>query len=148
MRNFTLPYIFFEAIFIYLFISKFGFLNFILEVILSGILGVFIIFKLGFSNFTNQIKILTPSSLFGNLGSVFGALLLVLPGIFSDVAGILVLVVSFFINKKLKTKENEYNNTQDYTQNFTQKPRYDNDDIIDVEIIEEEKDNGKINHSN
>ncbi|QCD44901.1 FxsA family protein [Campylobacter mucosalis] len=94
-----LPYLLFELFLAYLFVSSFGFLNFVFEVIFSAFLGVFLMMRMQF----------------------FSGLLLILPGISTDILAILILFYTFL--KGTKKQEQKP---------FTGRKR---DDVIDVEVV-------------
>ena len=50
MRFFAFLFFLIEAVFIYLFVDKFGFLNYFLEVLVSGFVGIALLFNAGFSS--------------------------------------------------------------------------------------------------
>ena len=57
MRFFAFLFFLIEAVFIYLFVDKFGFLNYFLEVLVSGFVGIALLFNAGFSSL-NSIEFL------------------------------------------------------------------------------------------
>jgi len=108
------------------FISSFGFLLFILEIIATGIAGAYILMRFGM----NQLAGGMFGMVFGGgdlrqMALFFGSLLLMIPGIFTDILGICALGYWFWQRQNTQnfTQNNKYNNTK-------------NDDIIDVEVIE------------
>lgn len=124
-------YFILELIFGYFFIDEYGFFTYILEIFLTGFIGLAIIFNFGFTNFTNKIKVITPNMIFSKFGIIVGGFMIFLPGIFTDTLGIILILISLFYNFK---NRNMYKNTQNNTYNYTQNK---DDDIIDVEVIDE-----------
>ena len=114
MRFFAFLFFLIEAVFIYLFVDKFGFLNYFLEVLVSGFVGIAL-----------------------QLGLSFGGALLFLPGILTDVFGIAVVVFSLVFKKNVAKNESY----QEFKfQNFSEQgSKKDDGEIIDVEVIEEPK---------
>jgi len=131
-----LGYLFLEIVFSYEFMKVFTPFGFFLEIIISAVAGIYIIKNLDFSLRDNLIKLmhreLTEEEFISvGLFKLIGAFLLIVPGFFSDVVGILFLFEPFarFIAKKL------FPNTYVYTTHNN----FNDEDIIDVEIIEEKK---------
>ena len=130
-----LVYLFLEIIFSYEFAKIFTPFGLFLEVIISAVAGIYIIRLLPFSLNESMMKVLKKEITqeeFLSIGlfKFIGALLLIIPGIFSDILGILFLFEPFakWIAKKFLPRENIYT--------YTDNSNY-NDEIIDVEIIEE-----------
>ena len=71
MRFFAFLFFLIEAVFIYLFVDKFGFLNYFLEVLVSGFVGIALLFNAGFSSL-NSPQVAFKSFLGGNLFSQLG----------------------------------------------------------------------------
>ena len=131
-----LLYLFLEIVFSYEFMKVFTPLGFFIETLITAIIGVYIIRNIHFSLSENMIKVLRreiSEEEFISIGifKFIGAVLLVVPGFFSDIVGALFLFEPFarWIARKFLPKENIYT----YKQNFNSS----NDEIIDVEIIEE-----------
>ena len=130
-----LIYLFLEILFSYEFAKIFTPFGFFLEVILTFIIGVYIIRLLPFSLNESMIKVLRreiTEEEFISIGlfKFIGAILLIIPGFFSDILGVLFLFEPFarWIAKKFLPTHTVY----------THKNYNNNDDgIIDVEIIEE-----------
>ena len=124
--------LFFLEIFITIEIGAYlGGLMTVIEIILSFVLGMFLLqsLKVSFMETVMDMarnKITKEAMLVGNLLSFIGCILLMLPGILSDFIGVLfqislfdALIIKLLIKKK-KRKE------------------YEDDNIIDVEIIEDD----------
>lgn len=116
-------YIFIEIFIIYAFIDEYGFLKFLLEIIISAVIGLMFMFKFGFINMAN---LSSPMQMISNFGISIGGFLLMLPGLMCDIVGLCVIIFSVFANKKI---DKNYNFKKDNT----------NEDIIDVEVIDEDK---------
>ncbi len=130
-----LGYLFLEILFSYEFAKIFTPLGLFLEVIISAVAGIYIIRLLPFSLNESMTKVLKreiTQEEFLSIGlfKFIGAILLIIPGIFSDILGILFLFEPFakWIAKKFLPGENIYT----YTDNSDE-----DNEIIDVEIIEE-----------
>ncbi|WP_024788348.1 MULTISPECIES: FxsA family protein [unclassified Lebetimonas] len=128
-----LIYLFLEILFSYEFMRVFTPLGFFLEILLTAGAGVYILQTLDLSLSTNMHKLMKreiTQEEFLSIGlfKLIGAVLLILPGFFSDIIGILFLFEPFarIVAKKLFPRNNFYH-----------KNYKNDDDIIDVEIIEE-----------
>ena len=127
-----LGYMFLEILFSYEFtkiVTPFGFF---LEILISAGYGIYIIKTLQFSMYENLILVMRREITeedFMSIGlfKLVGAILLIIPGIFSDIVGILFLIepIAIIIARKIFPRRN-----RDY-----KTPQKD-DDIIDVEILE------------
>ncbi|PSM51668.1 FxsA family membrane protein [Campylobacter blaseri] len=142
-KNLTPIYFVLETMISFYFIFKHGGFLFLLEVVITALIGVKIISKFGFLNFATHIQRLTPLSMLKNFGIAIGGLLMLFPGILTDLMGILLLISAFITSFKEKRKEKKnYRNTQNNTYNYTEKEdtkKKEAYDIIDVEIIDEGK---------
>jgi len=131
-----LVYLFLEIVFSYEFMKVFSPFGFFLEILISAVAGVYIIKNLDFSLRESMIKLMhreITEEEFISIGlfKLIGAFLLIIPGIFSDLVGILFLFEPFarFVAKKLFPNTHVYTSYNDFN----------DEDIIDVEIIEEKK---------
>lgn len=138
MKFFLLLYAFFELFFIILAIKTLGFGIYALEVLLSGAVGMAVLFKFGVFKFMDNMRENGGffgysggifSYLLGEFGLAFGAVALILPGILSDFIGIILIIFSIF------WRENNQNKAKFYSEKNRQNK--DESDIIDVEIIED-----------
>ena len=133
-----------------------GFFTFV-EIISTAVIGIFILKNFKYSLASN-IKDLTQGEISQedfikkNVGNAVGALLLILPGFFTDILGLLLqfglltIMFSKIFSLKPPMQTNGFDihtnktgtNNQFYTQpQFTQqKGANDEDDIIDIEVIE------------
>ena len=129
-----LGYLFLEILFSYEFANIFTPFGLFLEVLLTAIAGITIIRTLNFSMYESMQRVMRreiSEEEFISIGlfKLIGAVLLFIPGVFSDMVGLLLMFEPFakWFAKKFFKKETVY------TEHF-----YTNDpDIIDVEIIEE-----------
>lgn len=126
-------------------IRDFGFLFLLLEIILSAIVGFVILIRVdkGLLSVFNNIfeQVLGGFSFFRAVIFSYmphiGAILLILPGIFGDVFGMILLVCSFL----MKPKISQSSHTE--SRNYQTNDGMTNDEIIDVEIIEVTKEEKK-----
>ena len=144
LKFLIIPYLILELLITANFVDSNGFLTYVAEVLLSMVLGVAIV---GLSTTQNakDIRRITLNSIFGGFGYVIGGVLFMVPGILSDILAVAVLAMSFLIKNFNLFGRNTQNYTQNNTQNSAQNNRdfkgktYDDSEIIDVEVIEEEK---------
>ena len=120
-----LIYLFLEILFSYEFARVFTPFGLFLEVIFSALLGFYIIQNLHLSLFEEMQKVLRreiseEEFIAAGLFRLVGAFLLIVPGVFSDLVGLLFLFEPFarWIGKKLFKREAD-------------------DGIIDVEVIDD-----------
>ncbi|EKJ0132023.1 hypothetical protein PB734_001798, partial [Campylobacter fetus] len=64
----------------------------------------------------------------GSMGIAFGGMLLIVPGILSDIFAVFIIVISLILKIFVRFSTNTYNDNDRFR-----------DDIIDVEIIDENK---------
>ncbi len=128
-----LAYLFIEIFVSYEFTKILTPFGMFLEVILSAIWGIVLIKNLNFTLRDSMIKLMhreISQEEFISIGmfKFIGAILLIIPGVFTDILGILMQFDEFgaFIARKFLPKKD------------IQKDPFD-DDIIDVEIIEDKK---------
>ncbi len=131
-----LLYLFLEIVFSYEFMKIFTPLGFFIETLITAIIGVYIIKNIPFSLNESMIKVLKreiSEEEFISIGifKFVGAVLLIIPGFFSDILGALFLFEPFarWIARKFLPKENIHI--------YTNHSHFNDDEIIDVEIIEE-----------
>ncbi len=142
------PFIVLEVIISVAFVVGFGFLNFVLFLFASAILGAALL-GLFWKNML-VFKISTPLEMLKNFAFVIAGFLLAMPGVLSSICGLCVLV--FGIVFGFKGGKNSANfdgnsanfntNSQNFSENsvnFNENSRS-NSEIIDVEIIETKKD--------
>ena len=144
-------YLFLEVMVSVYFASMLGGLYTFLEIIISAFIGVFLLKNFRYSLMLN-IKSLAKGEITQedfvkqNVAKALGAVLLVIPGFLTDIIGILLQfgIISLLLTKifkfKISSKKEENSFTQNsYTYQSKQKRRYDDDEIIDVEIIDDSK---------
>ena len=131
-----LVYLFLEIVFSYEFMKVFTPLGFFIETLITAIIGVYIIKNIHFSLNENMMKLLRreiSEEEFISVGffKFIGAVLLIIPGFFSDIVGALFLFEPFarWIARKFLPKEEIHI--------YTNHSQYNDNEIIDVEIIEE-----------
>jgi UPF0716 family protein affecting phage T7 exclusion len=150
-----LIYLFLEVMISSSIASLIGGLNTFLEIIISSMLGIFILknFKLSLSYSISKVRIgqLTQEEFIKeNAGKAIGGILLILPGFFTDIIGILLqfsfLVILFSKIFKFKRPPNRtrYSTNFEYDSKFYRNTNNTNykrkkDEIIDVEIINDSK---------
>lgn len=129
-----------EILGFYLFVDSFGALWLLLEILLSGIFGAWLLLYKNIGFFSTIFMRIAESGMFNGkkiIDLIFsfyaGAFFLMIPGIFSDVAGIILIIISLFSNTG-SVKDSQF--TQILKENENLK-NIDEADIIDVEIIEE-----------
>jgi len=139
-------------IFIYLFLEVMistsiagsigGFMTF-MEIIVTAFIGIFILknFKYSLaSNMSDLMKgeITQQDFIKQNVANALGAILLIVPGFFTDILGVLLQfgILTFMLQKIFKFKPTQCENGC-YSDKFnkTNKGEYD-EEIIDVEVIE------------
>jgi len=129
-----LAYLFLEILFSYEFAKLFTPIGLFLEVILTAMAGITIIRTLNFSMYESMQRVLRreiSEEEFISIGlfKFIGAVLLFIPGVFSDFVGILLMFepIARWFAKKILLKNRVYTDIYDDTDG----------EIIDVEIIEE-----------
>ena len=137
IKHFFTPYVILEIVAAYFFIHAYGFLNLVLEVIASAVLGLFFMFRVGFFQLTSNIAFFKPADVFSSVGMAIGGFFMFIPGLITDVLGAAIVAVAFFANlKNGGERKSEY-----YYEKFESgqsKPR-DDGEIIDVEVVEEKR---------
>lgn len=131
-------YFFVELGLFVFFAQEFGFLSLVGEILLSGGIGIFLLLSNfsggneGIIEFFRGMK--TPQEFIAsNLTRTLGAILLILPGLLSDCMGLL-LVLGIFDVVLIKIMGNFF---------YSKKNE---NEIIDVEIIEDWRENEKEDH--
>lgn len=121
-----LPYLMLEIVAIYFYVDAYGFLSFFSEVILSAVFGFFLVFNLGFKNLKTTFNSLRFNHIFSSLGIGFSGFLLFLPGVFSDIFGLIIALICIVLKPKIKS---EYE--------FREFKR--DDEVIDVEVVDDSR---------
>lgn len=144
-----LLYLFLEVMISSTIAGELGGLYTFLEIIVSALLGIFILqnFKFSLLDKINDVRsgdLTQEEFIKGSIGAAIGAILLIVPGFFTDILGVL-LQFSFFTllsTKLLKFRKpkqtNQYSKQSEfrYTSYTTKKG---DDDVIDVEVIDDNK---------
>jgi len=135
-----LVYLFLEILFSYEFAKIFTPFGLFLEVLISAGVGVYILRTLHFSLAVEMQRVLRreiteEEFVTSGLFKLIGAFLLIIPGVFSDIVGILFLFEPFarWVARKIFPQ-----NTHRYHYH-----KEDDGEIIDVEIVEIIEDNSK-----
>ena len=139
IKHFFTPYVILEIVAAYFFIHAYGFLNLVLEVIATAILGLFFMFRVGFFQLTSNIAFFKPSDVFSSVGMAIGGFFMFIPGLITDVLGAAIVAVAFFAN--LKNGGERARAGEFYREKFESgqnKPR-DDGEIIDVEVVDEKR---------
>lgn len=131
-----IAYIFIEFYLIVEFVDEAGFLAFILEIIISALLG-FGILASQFGSINDNLRNLMAFRL--SLGSFLGrsifrfvsGVLLIIPAILSDIFGITFFIISLLFKAESQNINSEFESYGD------SKPH--NDEVIDVEVVEQVK---------
>lgn len=145
-----LIYLFIEVMVSSFFVTQIGGLNTFLEILLTAFIGVYILsnFKYSLNENINKIRtgqISQEEFITTNASKSIGALLLIIPGFFTDIIGILLQFGIFtkLIGKIFATKNT---NASFRSDNFTYNNKKSNntyykkeihDEIIDVEVIDD-----------
>ncbi|WP_181646875.1 FxsA family protein [Helicobacter sp. 16-1353] len=142
-------YLFVEIYLIVSFADEFGILSLFLEILLSAFVGIGILATQYRVMIESYNSIFRSQNGIGNfIGKSFfrliGGILLIVPGILSDVIGLSFFIISLFFPTKLKNDSNpndfqEFRYSSDFSGFQDSKNSKDNPEIIDVEIIEDNK---------
>jgi 2-isopropylmalate synthase/UPF0716 protein FxsA len=114
-----------------------GLLTFI-EIVLSAFIGVFLLRTFQFSIIESgqklsRTEITQEEFITSNMSKAIGAILLIVPGFFTDILGVFLQfgILTFFLTKLFSFKPKRSDEQP--------KRRYDHEEIIDVEIIDDNK---------
>ena len=144
-----LIYLFVEVMVSSFFAGENGGLNTFLEILVSAFIGIYILnsFKYSLNENIEKIrsgKITQEEFIKTNASKSFGALLLIVPGFFTDIVGLLLqfglfvsVVGKIFSVKPTQTTNNREHFTNQNTTNNTHYKKELHDEIIDVEIIDD-----------
>ncbi|TKX32125.1 FxsA family protein [Campylobacter estrildidarum] len=121
------PLFILEIVCSFLFIMFFGFGNFLIFILLSLIFGV-ILLGIFWKNML-EFQMTSFKNMLTQFSFVVAGFLFIFPGVITSIFGFLVFLFGLFLEIMTKTK---YKYTHKKSQNS-------NEEIIDVEIIEEEK---------
>jgi UPF0716 family protein affecting phage T7 exclusion len=152
-----LVYLFLEVMISSYIAGALGGLTIFLEILVSAIIGITILKNFKFSLMENIEKARTGQMtqdefIRTNVGRAIGAVLLIVPGFFTDMLGLLMLIglLPFLVAKifQFKTPNHKVHQTNGYQSGFdhtktnfnnTTYKGIKNDEIIDVEIIDDNK---------
>ena len=120
------------------------------EFIGSAILGIFILQNFQFSlmekiNLVRNGELTQNEFVKSSIGAAIGAILLIVPGFFTDILGLLLQFSSFTIiftkifNLKNQQSMDNSKHTQSNFRYTNQTKKQGDDDVIDVEIIDDNK---------
>jgi 2-isopropylmalate synthase/UPF0716 protein FxsA len=149
-------YLFLEVMVSTSFASMLGGLLTFIEIVFTAFIGIFLLRTFQFSIMESgqklsQGEITQDEFLASNMSKAIGAILLIIPGFFTDIIGLLlqfgiltfILIKLFSFKPKRSDEQNQYNNTHFHYESYNNyeqpKRRYDNEEIIDVEIIDDSK---------
>ena len=126
-----------------------GGFNMFLEIVVSALLGGFLISNFKYSFAESMTKFYNKETTYedfikSNIFSIVGAVLLIIPGVLTDILGGLMQFEFFAIliaNSMLKTQFKVYTDMSGFENLRTS--RYNDDDVIDVEVVEKKE---EINH--
>ncbi len=120
------PLVLLEIIASVAFVLAFGFGEFCFFLMFSMVGGV-VLLAIFWKNMLD-FRITTPKEMFMQFAFVIAGFLLIIPGVLSSVFGVLTLIFGLVITLKRPTFDKS-----------RPKQRYENEEIIDVEIIEDKK---------
>ena len=136
---FLLLYILLETLITVNIASKIGGFATFIEIVVSAFVGLFLLTNFRYTLANNAMMLFSKEIdqdefLRNNIYSFIGAILLIVPGFFSDMLGVLLqfsTIGTFFARKVLKIKPKERKDFKNYKGET-------NDEIIDVEVIDRE----------
>jgi UPF0716 family protein affecting phage T7 exclusion len=149
MFKYFILYIFIEVMVSSTIAGEIGGLMTFLELIISAILGIFLLQNFKFS-LVDKIKSVREGQLTkeefvkSSVGAAIGSILLIMPGFFTDIFGLLlqfsiftIIFTKIFRFRKQKENNFGYNSSNNY--NYSNQAQKGDDDVIDVEIIDDDK---------
>ena len=135
-RLLIVPYLIIEAFTTYYFVSANGFAAYAVEIVISAVLGGYVVANRSWMGFFNLMKI-SPKEILSGVGFVVGGVFLIAPGIFGDILGVCIITASFYCVTSDVPKFNASSeNSEKRERKFWRRHRA-SDDVIDVEVIEE-----------
>jgi len=138
---YLLLYLFIETLVSVAIASSIGGLLTFFEIIISAFVGFVIIATFNYS-VRDSLEAVARGEMSQsefqkmNLASIGGAILLIIPGFFTDIVGLLLQfkkIASIFATRILKLKNKDQNIQEEKFDPFTKKGE---DDVIDVEVID------------
>ncbi len=130
-----IPYFLLELYFSLAVGSKIGFLGSVIWIVTTFIIGMGLLqnahtsFLKGFNSLSNG-KLTLDTFQNSTTSYFFGAILLIIPGVFSDFLGVILLLYSLFLQMGINIP---------FKKRIDKSDKKDSDDIIDVEIIDYRK---------
>lgn len=135
-RLLIIPYLIIEVSTSYYFVSANGFAAYAVEIVISAILGGYVVANRSWMGFFNLMKI-SPREILSGVGFVVGGILLIAPGIFGDILGVCVITASFYcVTSDVPKFSSDGENSEKSEQKFWRRKAHDGD-VIDVEIVKE-----------
>ena len=135
-RLLIIPYLIIEVFTSYYFVSANSFAAYAVEIVISAILGGYVVANRSWMGFFNLMKI-SPKEILSGVGFVVGGILLIAPGIFGDILGVCVITASFYcVTSNVPKFSSDGENSEKSEQKFWRRKAHDSD-VIDVEIVEE-----------
>lgn len=123
-------YLFIELIGVLYVANRWGVFGMFAEVIVSAFIGVLVLINTQASisdtlGGLRQSRVGAKDFIRGNFAKVFGGILLVLPGVFCDIFGVIILINAYFILK----------NSHDGP--YPPRSQHQEEEIIDIEVVQD-----------
>lgn len=123
-------YLFIELIGVLYVANRWGVFSMFAEVIVSAFIGVLVLINTQASisdtlGGLRQSRVGAKDFIRGNFAKVFGGILLILPGVFCDIFGVIILINAYFILK----------NSHDDT--YPPRSQHQEEEIIDIEVVQD-----------
>lgn len=123
-------YLFIEIVAVLYVVKHWGFFAMFAEIIVSAFIGVLVLVNTQASISDTlwglrQSRVGPKDFIRGNFAKVFGGILLILPGVFCDIFGVIVLINAYLI---LRNSDDDP---------YPPKGRNNEDEIIDIEVVQD-----------
>ena len=123
-------YLFIELIGVLYVANRWGVFGMFAEVIVSAFIGVLVLINTQASisdtlGGLRQSRVGAKDFIRGNFAKVFGGILLILPGVFCDIFGVIILINAYFILK----------NSHDDP--YPPRSQHQEEEIIDIEVVQD-----------
>ena len=123
-------YLFIELIGVLYVANRWGVFGMFAEVIVSAFIGVLVLINTQASisdtlGGLRQSRVGAKDFIRGNFAKVFGGILLILPGVFCDIFGVIILINAYFILK----------NSHDDP--YPPRAHHQEEEIIDIEVVQD-----------
>lgn len=123
-------YLFIELIGVLYVANRWGVFSMFAEVIVSTFIGVLVLINTQASisdtlGGLRQSRVGAKDFIRGNFAKVFGGILLILPGVFCDIFGVIILINAYFILK----------NSHDDP--YPPRAQHQEEEIIDIEVVQD-----------